>query len=130
MAPTITMRRGRDRTYSAAPSTAELDKLAHLLDSKFSFMGIRFGLDSILGIVPGIGDAAGLAISAYILGQGYRMGARKRTLARMAMNVAGDTVVGSIPLVGTVADVFWKANNSNMRMLKRDLARPGVVRRH
>ncbi|UOM33165.1 DUF4112 domain-containing protein [Acuticoccus sp. I52.16.1] len=130
MAPTITMSRGRDRSYSAAPSTAELDKLAHLLDSKFRFMGVRFGLDSVLGIVPGVGDLAGLAISAYLIGQGYRMGARKRTLARMAANVAGDSLIGSIPIVGTVADVMWKANNANMRLLKRDLARPGAMRRN
>ncbi|RAI04069.1 DUF4112 domain-containing protein [Acuticoccus sediminis] len=131
MAPTITMSRGRDRTYSSsAPSTAELDRLANLLDSKFSVLGVRFGMDAVLGLVPGIGDMAGLAISAYLIGQGYRLGARKRTLARMAANVAGDSLIGSIPLLGTVADVMWKANNANMRLLKRDLARPGVTRRH
>ncbi|WP_420391532.1 DUF4112 domain-containing protein [Acuticoccus sp.] len=130
MARTISMRRrDKDGAYSAEPSTKELDNLAHWLDSKFSLFGIRFGLDSILGIVPGIGDAAGLAISGYLIAQGYRMGARKRTLARMAANVAGDTIVGSIPLVGTVIDVFWKANNANMRLLKKDLARTGAIRR-
>ncbi len=131
MAPSLTLPRsyGRRRnTERAAPSTEELDKLAHLLDSRFSFLGIRFGLDSILGIVPGIGDLAGLGMSAYILGQGYRMGARKRTLARMGVNVLGDTVIGSIPLVGTVADVFWKANRSNMRLLHRDIE-AGKMRR-
>lgn len=129
MAPTLTMRRGRDRTYTAAPSTAELDKLAGWLDTRFSFMGVRFGLDAVLGLVPGLGDVAGLAISTYLIGQGYRMGARKRTLARMGLNVMGDSIVGSIPVVGTIVDVFWKANTSNMAMLKRDLARPGAVRR-
>lgn len=131
MARTITMsRRPGGRTYDAtAPSTEDLDRLADWMDSKFSIFGIRFGLDSILGVVPGVGDAAGMAISAYLIGQGYRMGARKRTLARMAANVAGDTIVGSVPVLGTVVDVFWKANRSNMAMLKKDLSRPGVHRR-
>lgn len=118
----------RDRAQSGM-STAELDKFAHLLDSKFSFLGIRFGLDSILGLVPGIGDIAGLGLSAVILGQAYRMGARKRTLARMAVNVAGDTVVGSIPLVGTIVDVFWKANRRNMSLLRKDLELQAARRR-
>ncbi|MBJ3777268.1 DUF4112 domain-containing protein [Acuticoccus sp. 2012] len=123
---------GRGATYSAAASATsvrELDELAHWLDSKFSLFGIRFGLDSVLGLVPGIGDLAGFGLSAYLIAQGYRMGARKRTLARMAANVAGDTVFGSIPLVGSVIDVFWKANRANMVLLKKDLARPGVIRR-
>lgn len=130
MARTISLRRHRDTAgEGATPSTAELDKLADLMDSRFSLFGIRFGLDSILGIVPGVGDAAGMLVSAYLIGQGYRMGARKRTLARMAVNVAGDTAVGSIPLLGTVVDVFWKANNRNMGLLRRELSRPGVARR-
>ncbi|MEM8552689.1 MAG: DUF4112 domain-containing protein [Pseudomonadota bacterium] len=132
MARTINMRRtggGRDNSYSAAPSTAELDSLAHWLDSKFSLFGIRFGMDSVLGLVPGVGDAAGLALSAYLIGQGYRMGARKRTIARMAANALGDTVVGSIPVLGSVIDVFWKANRANMKLLRRDLERANPVRR-
>lgn len=132
MAPTLTMPRsyGRRRNSErAAPSTAELDNLAHLLDSRFSLFGIRFGVDSMLGLVPGIGDLAGLGMSAYIVGQSYRMGARKRTLARMGVNVLGDTVFGAIPVVGTVVDVFWKANRSNMRLLHRDFERRDVKRR-
>jgi len=132
MARTLTMPRayGRQRESArAAPSTEELDKLAHLLDSRFSLLGVRFGLDSVLGLVPGVGDLAGLGMSAYILGQGYRMGARKRTLARMGVNVLGDTLFGSIPVIGTVVDVFWKANRSNMRLLHRDFERGNVKRR-
>ncbi len=132
MAQTLTLRRERGTRahYSdAPPSTAELDNLADWLDSRFSFMGIRFGLDSVMGLVPGVGDLASLGVSAYLIHQGYRMGARKRTLARMAANVAGDTVFGSIPLVGTVVDVFWKANRANMALLKRDLSRAGAARR-
>jgi hypothetical protein len=120
---------GSRAAYTATPSTAELDNLAHLLDSKFSLFGFRFGLDAVMGLVPGIGDLASAGMSTYLIAQAYRMGARKRTIARMAANVAGDTIVGSIPLVGSVVDVFWKANRANMGLLKRELARTGAVRR-
>lgn len=136
MARTLNMSRRRrdgdadDRAvYSAEPSTEHLDSLATWLDSKFSIAGIRFGLDGILGLVPGVGDLASLGVSAYLIGEGYRLGARKRTLARMAANVMGDAVFGSIPVLGTIIDVAWKANNANMRLLKKDLGRPGVIRR-
>jgi len=102
---------------------AELDKLSGWLDTRFSVMGVRFGIDPILGLVPGIGDAAGLILSSAIIAQAYRIGVRKRTLARMALNVAGDTVIGSIPLLGTVTDVMWKANTSNMRLIRKDFER-------
>lgn len=131
MPKTITMRRipGERRSYSANPDVKEIDGLARWLDSRFSILGVRFGVDSLLGLVPGVGDLAGLALSSVILGQAYRLGARKRTLTRMALNVAGDTVVGSIPVLGTVIDVFWKANTSNMRLLRRELERGRAVRR-
>lgn len=129
MPSTLTMQ-GRPRTKeSAPPATAELDSMAEWLDTKFSVLGIRFGVDSILGVVPVFGSAAGLALSSYFIMQGYRLGARKRTLARMAANVAGDSIVGSVPILGSVIDVVWKANTSNMKMLRKDLARPGIVRR-
>lgn len=102
---------------------AELDKLAGLLDSRFSFMGVRFGLDPILGLVPGVGDLAGLVMSSAILVQAYRIGVRKRTLARMGLNVLGDSIIGSIPILGTFTDVVWKANRSNMRLVRRDFER-------
>lgn len=102
---------------------AELDKLAGWLDTRFSLFGVRFGIDPVLGLIPGVGDAAGLLLSSAIILQAYRIGVRKRTLARMALNVAGDTVIGAIPLLGTVTDVVWKANRSNMRLIRRDFER-------
>lgn len=104
---------------------AELDKLSSLLDTRFKFMGVRFGLDPILGLVPGIGDAAGLILSSAIVAQGWRIGVRKRTLARMGLNMLGDTVLGSIPILGTFTDVAWKANRRNVELIRRDLQRHG-----
>lgn len=124
----IGRRRGTDEA-KPAPSTAELDRMATWLDSRFSILGIRFGVDSLLGILPVGGSLAGMALSSYIIGQGWRLGARKRTLARMGANVLGDSVFGSIPILGTIVDVVWKANTSNMAMLRKDLARPDVRRR-
>lgn len=107
---------------------AELDKLSGWLDTRFSVMGVRFGIDPILGLVPGVGDAAGLVLSSAILMQAYRIGVRKRTLARMAANVVGDTLLGSIPILGTFTDVMWKANRSNVRLIRRDFERARAAR--
>lgn len=129
MPRTLTMRRGPDSTYSAKPELSELDSMAHWMDSRFKIAGIRFGLDSIMGLVPGVGDVASAGMSLFILGQAYRLGARKRTMVRMGANVLGDMVFGSIPVLGTVVDVVWKANRANMRLLRRDLERPEALRR-
>jgi len=123
MAQTVTMRRRRanGRAEPSEPSTRDLDVLAHWLDTKFSILGVRFGLDSILGLIPGVGDAMGLALSTYLLGQGYRLGARKRTMALMGVNAVIDALLGAIPFAGEMFDLVWKANRANMRLLKRDL---------
>lgn len=104
---------------------AELDKLSNLLDTRFKFMGVRFGLDPILGLVPGIGDAAGLVMSSAIVVQAWRIGVRKRTLARMGLNMLGDSLLGAIPILGTFTDVIWKANRRNVDLIRRDFERRG-----
>lgn len=106
----------------------ELDKFASLLDSRFSLFGVRFGIDPVLGLIPGIGDAVGFIMSSAIVMQAWRIGVRKRTLARMMLNIAGDSILGAIPLVGTVTDVLWKANRSNLRLIRRDFERNGARR--
>lgn len=102
---------------------AELDKLSGLLDTRFRFLGVRFGLDPILGLIPGLGDLAGLFMSSAIVLQAWRIGVRKRTLARMILNVFGDTILGSIPLFGTLVDIVWKSNRANVRLIRRDFER-------
>ena len=105
----------------------ELDRLARLLDSRWRIPGtdIRFGADALVGLLPGVGDAATGLVSAYIILRAANHGAPKRLLARMAGNVALDTVVGSIPLAGSVFDLFFKANNRNIRLLRRHLEKRG-----
>jgi hypothetical protein len=102
----------------------EIRELAHLLDNslRIPLIGYRFGVDAILGLVPVIGDFSAFALSAYIIYRAARMGAPASLLARMLVNALGDTLVGSIPVLGTVVDVVWKANARNLRLLERFLA--------
>jgi NAD/NADP transhydrogenase beta subunit len=103
-----------------------LDLLSRLLDSWFRIPGtsIRFGLDGIIGLVPGIGDIlAGLASSIIILAAWAR-GAAYVTIARMLVNLALDVIIGTVPFVGDAFDVAWKANRRNYALLTRHLEQP------
>lgn len=103
---------------------ARLDRLADLLDSRFRVpvVGWRFGLDSLLGLIPGVGDVAALGPAAYLIYQAHRLGADKGTIGRMTANAGIDFVIGGVPLVGDAFDVVFKANRRNIELLKRDLA--------
>lgn len=116
IAPTRTTERDREQAR----------QLARLLDTQFQVPGLgwRFGLDGILGLVPGIGDAAGLALSSVVLLQAVRLGARGATAARMVANVALDAVVGSIPVIGSIFDFAYKANTRNLRLLEEHVTDP------
>lgn len=107
-----------------APTNAEeaqTERLARLLDSQFRVPGtrLRFGIDGVLGLLPGVGDAAGLALSSMVIVQAVRLGARGATVARMVLNVAIDTVLGAVPVLGSAFDFAFKANNRNMALLQR-----------
>lgn len=104
---------------------SELDSIADLLDTKWRIpgTGIRFGVDALAGLIPGAGDAATGLVSAYIIYKGARLGASSGVIGRMIANTALDTVVGSVPVLGSVFDLFFKANRRNMRLLKRHLER-------
>lgn len=110
---------------------ANLRSLARLLDAAVTIPGtnIRFGLDSVIGLVPGLGDMAGAAMSGYIVLASARLGAPAPVLVRMVTNVAIDAVVGSVPLLGDVFDVGWRANIRNTDLLDRHLAAPAATRR-
>ena len=108
-----------------AARLARLDRLADRLDAKFRIPGtpIRFGWDSILGLLPGIGDLITTGPAAYMLVEGWRMGARKRTLVRMAANSGLDLLVGGVPIAGDAFDLVFKANKRNIALLKSDISR-------
>ena len=104
-----------------------LDDLADLLDSRFRIpvIDVRFGLDAILGLVPGIGDLAALAPSAYLVWKAREMGVRRGVIGRMALNAGLDFVVGSVPVLGSIWDVFFKANRRNIALLRAEVAGRG-----
>lgn len=105
-------------------------RLAHLLDSSVRIPGTqhRFGLDAVVGLVPGIGDAAGLALSTAVIVQAVELGARGATVVRMVLNVLLDAAVGSVPVLGWVFDVVFKANQRNVSLLERHVQDPGATR--
>ena len=110
---------------------ARVRALARLLDSAIRIpgTGISFGVDSIVGLVPGVGDLAGAVMSGYIVLASARMGVPPAVVGRMILNLGVDTLVGSVPLLGDLFDVGFRANLRNAALLERHLAGPEVVRR-
>ncbi len=96
-----------------------LQRLARLLDSQFSIGNFRFGLDPLLGLIPGVGDFISLTISGGFLALAAKHGASRKLLILMALNVLFDAVIGTIPIVGQIFDFFFKANNRNARLLQK-----------
>jgi hypothetical protein len=113
-------------------SNEHLDYVAALLDDMFRIPGtqIRFGLDALIGWVPGVGDAMTGIASFLIVFASWRRGAKWVTLVRMIANVLLETAIGAIPVAGDVFHVVWKANRRNYRLLLREREQPGLhVRR-
>lgn len=81
------------------------------------------GLDGLIGLIPGVGDAAGLLLSAWLMVQARRAGASRWLLARMAANAGVDTAIGAVPLLGDWFDFAFQANRRNLRLLQKHLAR-------
>jgi hypothetical protein len=98
-----------------------LRRWARLFDSAFRIPGTRieFGLDPIVGLVPGIGDLASPILTLLILWQGAKMRVPKVVLVRMVLNALIDAAIGFIPIAGDAFDVFWKANDWNLALLER-----------
>ena len=115
---------------STDPRLTRARILARALDSAVGIPGtkFRFGLDPIIGLVPGLGDLAGAVLSGYIVLVGIQLGASRSVVLRMLANVAIDTFVGSVPLVGDMFDAAWKSNNRNVALIERYLAAPGATR--
>ena len=109
----------------------QMRRLAWLLDAsiRVPFTRFRLGLDSLMGLVPGVGDAAGAAMSGFIIAQAWRMGASPATLGRMIGNVLLETVVGVVPLLGDVFDMAYKANLRNVRLALAQIDRDDAAAR-
>ncbi|CAN5306748.1 hypothetical protein BH20GEM2_BH20GEM2_02090 [soil metagenome] len=113
------------------PRLRRLRGLGHLLDASIRIPGTRrrFGLDPLIGLLPGVGDGVGAVLSSYIIVEAARYGVPRATLLRMAGNVAIDALVGVVPLLGDLFDAGWKANLRNLALLEDHLQSPGTARR-
>ncbi|MBK8768968.1 MAG: DUF4112 domain-containing protein [Rhizobiales bacterium] len=119
------------KTIDHAKQLQRLQRLARLMDTAWGipFTRLRFGMDSVLGLVPGAGDAIGFGISAYAVILAHRMGAPPALLVKMLANAAIDAGVGSIPVAGDVFDLFFKANTRNLRLLSEFLEKSKKTQR-
>jgi hypothetical protein len=108
-------------------SNEHLDYIAALLDDMWRIPGtkIRFGLDALVGWIPGIGDAAAGIASCLIVFVSWLRGVPSITLARMVANILLESTLGAIPVVGDIFHVAWKANRRNYRLLVREREQPG-----
>ncbi len=109
---------------------ARLERIAHRLDNRFRMplVGLRFGWDSVIGLIPGVGDIATTLPSAFMIYEGAKMGAQRRTLLRMGANTAVDFLVGSIPVLGDLFDMQFKSHRRNVKLLRAEVVGPYAVR--
>jgi hypothetical protein len=105
---------------------ARVAQIADLLDNRFSILGIRFGWDAILGLIPGVGDVITSIIACYLVLVAMQTGASWSLLLRMSVNIVVDFFVSEIPLIGDIGDVWLRANRRNARLLKEHLEEKGA----
>jgi len=111
------------RSERNAEARRRLEALARLLDSAVRIPGteIRVGLDAALNVIPGIGTLTAKGMAGYLIWEAHRLGVPGGTLLRMIGNVGLDLAISAIPVVGWVGDVFWRANNRNIDLLRAHL---------
>lgn len=109
-----------------ASTLKRLRRISHVLDNAIAIPGtkFRFGIDPILGLIPGGGDTVSAFFAAYIIWESAMLGLPKEVLMRMFSNILFDTFVGSVPVAGDLFDVAWKANVKNVALLEEHLQLP------
>ncbi len=112
-----------------APSLEDIERLAHWMDSLIQIPGLkfRFGLDSLIGLFPGVGDTVTSLVSIYILRAAQQHGVSRLMMCRMAGNIAIDYVIGSVPFLGDAFDFVWKSNEKNIALLREHIAAPPLL---
>jgi Domain of unknown function (DUF4112) len=100
-----------------------VEALELLLERSFTIPGtkIPFGLDSVLGLVPILGDVITAVMGAYLVWEARNLGMSKWQLVRMTANVGIDTALGAVPLVGDAFDFIWRSNSKNLRIIRKHL---------
>jgi hypothetical protein len=108
-----------NKTLDHARTLARLQRIARLMDTAWGipFTRWRFGLDSVLGLVPGAGDAVNLGVGLYTLHLARKLGAPRNLLVKMLANTAADFGLGTIPIAGDIFDLFFKSNMRNIKLL-------------
>jgi hypothetical protein len=114
-------RRGQPVQKRAVEIEESLTQISRWMDGLFRIPGVgwKFGLDALVGLIPGVGDTATTLVSFYILAAGVRYRVPKVTLLRMGLNIGIDYVLGSVPVVGDLFDAVWKANQMNVELLRQ-----------
>src|SRR3569623_2235444 len=132
MAPTITIEApGSMRSFRASDvkraALDRLDMLARVFDTAFALPGtnVRFGVEAVMRLVPGIGDAAASALSCYLLYEAHRLDVPKHVFAKMVANVAIEGVTGVVPVLGDQFDVGFRANRRNVAIMRENVQRQG-----
>ncbi|GAA4415599.1 hypothetical protein GCM10023187_46220 [Nibrella viscosa] len=110
----------REPIITSPARLKQLEYLARLMDAQFRIPGtnIRFGLDALIGLIPGAGDLSTFAVSGFMVSIMARNGASGFVLARMVLNIVIDALLGSVPIIGDIFDVAFKANLRNMRLMR------------
>jgi hypothetical protein len=118
---------GRYGEESRAAALDRLDMMATVFDTAVLIPGtnIRFGVEAVLRLIPGIGDFAASALSAYLLYEASRLGVPKLLLVRMAANVILEGAVGTVPVAGDAFDIYFRANRRNVALLRKHFGRTG-----
>lgn len=108
-------------TNGKSTGLQSIERLGWLMDDLFRVpvIGWRFGLDALIGLIPGLGDTTTSLVSFYILAAAVRYRVPKITLLRMGLNIGLDYLIGSLPIVGDVADAWWKSNQMNVELLRK-----------
>jgi hypothetical protein len=125
------MRDALDEPYLPPPRETpqarlhRLERFARLMDSQFRIPGtqIRLGLDGLIGLIPGVGDAAAAALASYVFAEALALKVSKRTIVRMLINSGVDLMFGVIPVVGDLFDIGFKSNAMNARLVLADVER-------
>lgn len=112
--------------YLSPEQERTLGHLRHFADwtddaYRIPFTNVRIGLEAIVGLIPGVGDAAGLFLALYVPYTAWQLGVPGRVLGRMGFNVVTDALLGTVPLLGDLFDVVWRANKRNVSLLEAHL---------
>ena len=110
-----------EKAYKGKPELEWAEKVSGIMDSRFRIPGthFRFGIDPLIGLVPGLGDAASWAVSTLLVYTMTKHGVSRKVVILMMINITIDAILGSIPVLGNFIDFFYKANSKNIRLLKK-----------